>query len=786
MTSPIRASAWRSPQTGAESGIPELAAVSSQLSDAASRREWQALIREPNAEVRGKSLATFARRLESQKLGEPARTLWSYLAANEELPAALRAEADAQQKAALGQGSFAVQAETQLTQCLDGAGDLKTILPMMGASLIGSAVRAFSFARLGANPSLLAWGGGAIRAAASALGFASEGLGFAVLNRVASGAAAPAFGTSLASIYLGLGAMKLVGGTAGRLTRSWQDSAAKQALPEFAKVLGLMGAHAAEERLGLRPASEGGAFVLGALSTWLSLETGMRLGRGLFGPVLSRAPAEWNLRSPAEPARPDFRFLPETAAAGAGKAQLRALPAHVLLSVGDGEGSGGKKNKIVLADPQANELLKQDQDLNREYADWTGLNNLKFSAEDKEWAEQALTRSEEDVSRFLEDNPLNWSWNRRIQWARRFTVTTALPWLWRTHLNPPDLPFTLDGQAAHAIFSMADRGKITETRPYALKMLERHLEYRRSFRGFFSRLGHVLSRLIIWDDGSPAGFGMKAADQLGTGGATEAIPALLELWKHENKWWAVRNGGIRSALAVALFRLGAPEGRAILRKLAAGKSGNIALEAAGQLAKTGDPVGLQHLRRIARGDDAANAVAAAELLLMLGNEAPLVDLAGILAKAGDVLISTSNQIALEKTIKLLGNPKSRQLDEIVGALQGILRLPGREAAVSEVLRFDYYHKRLGFSLLAMRSLWNLGEHDEVDAFVKTMEILDQRDGFDKFFKNGVEVRHAVRALKNWRNVFRDQPEQIATFFQIIEDNFESQTGWWKKLARSAE
>ncbi|MGH7830058.1 MAG: hypothetical protein ACREP8_07750, partial [Candidatus Binatia bacterium] len=102
----------------------------------------------------------------------------------------------------------------------------------------------------------------------------------------------------------------------------------------------------------------------------------------------------------------------------------------------------------ALARTQPSDKEKAERKERVEFTD-----RVKFSPEEESLAEKARSMTPEEMTKFLDENPLDWTWNRRIQWVHRFSLTPALKWLWKTSLNPPNLPFNFDAHADVAILA---------------------------------------------------------------------------------------------------------------------------------------------------------------------------------------------------------------------------------------------------------------------------------------------------------------------------------------------
>lgn len=259
----------------------------------------------------------------------------------DQVPAASRAQAKAEFDAIAGKGSWALRTEFLVGNLAKQASDYRTIVPMLGASVLGQTVSATVLGRLAGAPATGLARTLGTRILAGTAGFAVEVPIFAAASRALGDGPAAPFSDDLLRSALSLGALRAFGylgnqafaklhgvseiGVATRLTGLSRFTQA--ALPQATMFAGMYAAHRVEEALKLRPRVDGATTVTDILGSMVSLQVGSHLGQKLVGPGLNRFSQEMLLRVEAKENGGLALFFPPAEGSRALAAEGPALPA---------------------------------------------------------------------------------------------------------------------------------------------------------------------------------------------------------------------------------------------------------------------------------------------------------------------------------------------------------------------------------------------------------------------------------------------------------------------------
>jgi len=267
-------------------------------------REAAALIQESDAELRAAGYLRLAARLESRgKEGQAAQIYQDILAEGGAGAESARRRLEVLQ----GGGSFGARIERLNRNFVKQAADPALLLGMGLAGTVASLARFGILSRLATSPASWATRGFGARLVAGTGGLALEAPAFTAGTRFFH-ALVPNDGSpgeaswkhELASGYLLLGAFRLTGVAHRAATLHWLGGKAAGGLN--ARILqqgfawaGILGAHLAESRLGLREGRPFGDTAWESLATLLQLHVAGRLSQNLLGPRLTRF--HWELEN---------------------------------------------------------------------------------------------------------------------------------------------------------------------------------------------------------------------------------------------------------------------------------------------------------------------------------------------------------------------------------------------------------------------------------------------------------------------------------------------------------
>ncbi|MCE9626128.1 MAG: DEAD/DEAH box helicase family protein, partial [Deltaproteobacteria bacterium] len=258
-------------------------------SNPANAAEFEAISNGSKATEKSQDLLVFARRLQASGKLEAAVDVYEGLMKGEGVPEVVQAGARKELAALQGKGSLGGRFEVLLKQVVEESTDPKAILPMMGASIVGSLTKVLSMGRMSRLPAGLFTRGSGAKLVANVVGFGAEGLAFAEFGRAVKPTTEESFGRDLARSYVGLGALKF-SGWVGKSVVKWAgaDSGKWQAfqslaVPQLTMFAGLTLAHKAETKLGLRPEAQADHWIADTLAAMISLQLGTKLGHGVLG-----------------------------------------------------------------------------------------------------------------------------------------------------------------------------------------------------------------------------------------------------------------------------------------------------------------------------------------------------------------------------------------------------------------------------------------------------------------------------------------------------------------------
>ncbi|HKY62441.1 MAG TPA: hypothetical protein VJR29_03400 [bacterium] len=285
--------------------------------------ELESLGREQDAEIFYGDLLRLGRRFQNRDQLDWALKLYAAVAAQTEFPE-LSEKAGEAIAALEGRGAIGARAEILISRFVKDASDPAMILPMLAGTTVAGLVRAAGLGALAAGPAAWYSRGLGARLSAGSLAFAAEVPTFVATGRVLRGLEVQnPWSRDLQSAALSLGAIKLFGlagkqGLAqlhgvnewGALTRGAAFARYSHPLVHQSALFGgLLTAHWAETRLGLRPQVDDATAVTDTLASMISLGAGMRLGTGLLGRGYARQMRELEWRSRTLPRALDLSLL---------------------------------------------------------------------------------------------------------------------------------------------------------------------------------------------------------------------------------------------------------------------------------------------------------------------------------------------------------------------------------------------------------------------------------------------------------------------------------------------
>ncbi len=321
-TSSVAVPRGLSPVPGARStaeNLPSLGELRLRFGDSlppTARRELQSLEAERDPELLASGLLNLAARLESRGAEAPALEVLHFLQELPTVPAHLRLRAQRRQAALTGQGATTgARAEVLIRRFAGEVTNPAALFAMGAAGIVFRTVRLGALARLADSPASR-WTRGPI---ASFLGagasFLAEAPTFALAHRSADAALGrpldwsnEALGRELASSFITLGAMRLIGSTpsfvrrglgggrAAATTSSFGVSANALPLPgppptkgreiveqTLSLYAGILLGHGLEMHLGLRPSQSFDELLFDSAAMLLQFHVAGRLSRQAFG-----------------------------------------------------------------------------------------------------------------------------------------------------------------------------------------------------------------------------------------------------------------------------------------------------------------------------------------------------------------------------------------------------------------------------------------------------------------------------------------------------------------------
>lgn len=276
--------------------------LSDQVSDNAIQNELRALSGESDPELLGSSLVAFARRQESRGNSELATAIYQNMA-GQSASYGLAESRVAQQRLDVlrGGGTFGERVELFTRNFLRDVTDPATLVGMAVAGGVFQALRTFSYARLLANPAanLLTRGMGA-RGLSFGLAFLAEAPAFSFGARATSALlgrqqdwSSNALQHELGSTYLMIGALRLSGvasqGLYRRLNPQGGGLLSQTLFQQSSMFAGITAATWAEQQLGWRERTSGGALLASSLASLIHFNAVGRVLHGLGG-------GEWTQR----------------------------------------------------------------------------------------------------------------------------------------------------------------------------------------------------------------------------------------------------------------------------------------------------------------------------------------------------------------------------------------------------------------------------------------------------------------------------------------------------------
>lgn len=275
--------------------------------------EAQSLAQESDTGLLFEGIANFARRIQQSGDVESSAFLLNALLevshqhSTQSLPGAQIARIQAELDAILGRGRFAPRAEFLMQRFAQQATDLRTIIPMMAGSMVGQIAKTWILGTMASSASrawyTVGWGA---KVFSNLFALGVETPAFALSSRALlelSGESpdwnSSAVAHDLASTAITLGALKSFGFFGRQIGQHTAPSNVflQHSSAHLGSFSGMLFAHRLESMMGLRKAQEGATEFTDALSSYLALEIGGRLGRQMLGPSFSRFQSELQLRT---------------------------------------------------------------------------------------------------------------------------------------------------------------------------------------------------------------------------------------------------------------------------------------------------------------------------------------------------------------------------------------------------------------------------------------------------------------------------------------------------------
>ncbi len=276
-----------------------------------SLQEVLALVQDPDGESFYQGALNLAQRLrQAKKIEASAGILRNLAAAN--VPEAIQKQAEAELGALTGVGSSGMRAEFLLENFVQQASDYRTVVPMIGASVVGQTIGTAILGRL-ARPGIsgIFSRGWRARAFAGSAAFVPEMALFTLGTRTLNGPTEASYSDDYKRAALSLGALKVFGlagnqvflkmNRLNELGVTTQLSAlqkfAQVAIPQSAMFFGMYGALRLEEAFNLKTRTEGETIFTHILGSMLSLQVGTHLGHRLLGPGFAAFQREMGIRA---------------------------------------------------------------------------------------------------------------------------------------------------------------------------------------------------------------------------------------------------------------------------------------------------------------------------------------------------------------------------------------------------------------------------------------------------------------------------------------------------------
>lgn len=328
-------SAFRGLPAAAESsGLAALRQRLAPFLSSSALQELHSLERETDPELFANGLLGLAGRFESHGAEAAALELFQFLQEDPAVPADCRQRAQQSRAALTGQGAgIGARTEVLLRRFAGEVSNPSALFAMGAAGIVFRAVRLGTLARLSGSPASH-WARGPIASfLGSGAGFFAEAPAFTLAHRAADAALGrpmdwnrEALGRELASSFITLGAMRLIGSTpsfirrglgAGRAPATTSSfGASTSALPgeHLASLYaGILLGHGLEMRLGLRPSQNFDELLLDSAAMLVQFQIGGALSRRAFGERWSRWEGQLDLHSArlaSETARPAWTSSP--------------------------------------------------------------------------------------------------------------------------------------------------------------------------------------------------------------------------------------------------------------------------------------------------------------------------------------------------------------------------------------------------------------------------------------------------------------------------------------------
>ncbi len=269
---------------------------------AAALRELNSLSREEDLELYGQGLFSLAQRLLKQNRVESALRLFHHLQENQPKSSAIAVKAGREIDAIEGRGAIGGRIEFSINRFGHEAMNPALLFGMGAAGTVFKVSRAALLGNLLSSPvASLATRGLGARALAGAAAFALEAPSFVaathgarwLLGEKISG---PSIGKELASAYLTLGGLKLLGSAGEQALRlSGGGALARATIPQASAYLGILAGHGLEHLSGLHKISSGDTWLLDSLVTLAQFRVGGELSNRLLGKRFANFQDELNL-----------------------------------------------------------------------------------------------------------------------------------------------------------------------------------------------------------------------------------------------------------------------------------------------------------------------------------------------------------------------------------------------------------------------------------------------------------------------------------------------------------